>query len=461
MKIAMRLVLFSVIVSLSACTVETTGPGPDAVEPTITRGSVETDYTAPLDGQDQFVICQDEDTRLTYTFTYTGDLNRWTSYLQGVTTSEEKGREEFTLSSENIRRDGNTVTVTYLIRAEGAPLLTEGEIDTQGIVVVPEPKELGATQLFLEVEGFDGLEPELLSADPIPVITNCPEQSDAVELTNASYESEFKASVEGETRSVICNDRPTEFSYSFDYSGNLENWSSYFEGETTGQENGRADLTINSGPVSVEDGRVTVSYLLNPNSAPTQTEPVLETQGIVVSPTLEGETRLYIVTNNGDEEIEIRSDPIPVMSTCPAVEEETVEITGSDYTTNFTTTIDGESRAVICNDQTTNGTVTIDYEGDLETLELYYQGVETGDRTGTVEYNTPEQIRAIDGSGLSFRFTPDQAPQFTAGGEPILTTQGIVITPEILGETQFFVRANGVGEFQALDFEIPVAATCN
>lgn len=465
MKAITKLILLVALISLSACTVETTEPepGPGAVEPVISNGVVTTNYQATLPGSNspEDVICRDETTELSYSFDYSGDLSGWTSYLTGATTQRTVGEESFDLSDPRVERDGNRVTVTYRLGADAAPLLTEGDIETQAITVVPDPRVVGGTQLVLEVSGFSGFEPEVLSADPIPVITNCPaavEEDAPVTLTNASYKSEFQAEVDGTESSVICNDEDTAFSYTFTYSGNLQSWSSYFRGVESETETSENQFNLNSDAVEVNGNEVTVRYTIEAGAIPTLVEPALDTQGIVVTPTEPEFTELFVVVDDNGTDRVLRSGEIPVLEACGTVREEPVAVTDSSYTTEFTTTIDNESRDIICDDRLTTGVVNFDYTGDLESFNLRAVGQRDGEIVEIATY-TEEQITNTGSFRGAFQFQTGVAPRLTEGDAPI-STQGIIISPDIVGETLFYVQPNQTGDYQLLDFEIPIAAVC-
>ena len=173
---------------LSACeftvsgTVEPTEPQPRPVSINVDTASYATNYQAIVNGNRRFVICDDRTTELGYEFRYSGRLNSWTSLLRGNTTGTEAGRRTF--DSSQITEPG-LVKAIYEIRATNSPLLTEGpvsseaELSTQGIVVTPDPSDLGPrrpigyTDLIIRVNGSTGRGTSLVSDRPIPVIANC------------------------------------------------------------------------------------------------------------------------------------------------------------------------------------------------------------------------------------------------------------------------------------------------
>lgn len=116
------------------------------------------------------VICDDRTTELTYSFDYQGDLDRWSSYLEG----SRGGRVGERTFYPDYRGYGAAhVEVTYGIPPYTAPLSVdpnEGEVTPQAIVVVPKPVVIGHTTLYLSVNGYGS---RAFSSDPIPVINNC------------------------------------------------------------------------------------------------------------------------------------------------------------------------------------------------------------------------------------------------------------------------------------------------
>ena len=276
-------------------------------------------------------------------------------------------------------------------------------------------------------------------------------------ITDASYRSEFTAPVEGESRNVICNDRDTDFSYSFTYSGDLRSWESYFQGVESNEINGEVELNLESPGVSVEGNRVTVRYRLASESAPTLSAPGLDPQGIIVEPVVEGYTNLTIVVddNGVERKIDTKDDPIPVLSVCEDPQPVVAEITESSYSSEFTT--NSEPEGVICDDRATDVVVNFDYTGDLTSFNLRATGKRNGVEKVIATYTEDQIVNAGSFSGVVV-FQENEAPRFTAGDE--LSTQGIVITPDIVGETTFSVQLNEEGDYVPLDFEIPIAAVC-
>lgn len=303
-----------------------------------------------------------------------------------------------------------------------------------------------------------------VEVEPLPV----PEPS--VQISNASYQSEFTAVVEGNEREVICNDRDTSFSYTFTYSGDLTNWASYFEGVDSGTQNGRIERSITSTTaegVVVDGNNVTVYFTLTPDSIPTLVEPDLNVQGIVVTPQVKGYTNLVIVVDDNGVTRKLETqNPIPVLTACADTQTEPVAITSSSYgTTGYTAKIGDEDRDVICDDRTTTFILDFEYTGDLERFNIYFEGEDadgalTGSRSSVITY-TSEQIYEGFFSGV-FRFEAGQTPRIVEGdsSDIVMTTQAISVTPNVAGYTRAFVQPNAEGAYTPLDFNIPIVSTC-
>lgn len=104
-----------------------------------------------------------------------------------------------------------------------------------------------------------------------------------IDTSSASYATNYRAVVNGKEQAVICDDRTTELSYEFSYSGDLIAWTSYFEGVNTGTVEGRTSLSLNDNRVErLSSRRVKVTYTIPANAAPLST--AIDTQGIVVVP---------------------------------------------------------------------------------------------------------------------------------------------------------------------------------
>ena len=137
---------------------------------------------------------------------------------------------------------------------------------------------------------------------------------EGVTITNANYSSNYQANVEGSTQDVICDDRTTELSYSFRFSGNLNGWQSYLRGVTTGNITGRESFTLDSRFVDYNSSTntVTVRYEIPARSAPLAINP----QAIVIQPKVEGYTQLFLEFNGATGAYDLLSDDIPVLASC-------------------------------------------------------------------------------------------------------------------------------------------------
>lgn len=169
-----RVVLLLLTVSLGGCLIVTPTPAPtplNVLSATYQTNAQLTDGT--------FVICDNTTTTLIYKFRYEGELESWTSYLQGQKLGRVDGRETFTPGSENVSPyEQSGFEVTYTIPPTLAPYhnsAAEGELSPQAIEVVPVPQPtiIGASKLHLILQGANGDARPYIS-DDIPVIINCP-----------------------------------------------------------------------------------------------------------------------------------------------------------------------------------------------------------------------------------------------------------------------------------------------
>ncbi len=126
-------------------------------------------------------------------------------------------------------------------------------------------------------------------------------------ISNATYGTDFEATVDGELQDVICNDRTTNFTYGFNFNGDLRSWESYLKGVETGRIAGRISLDLSSDNVRYDraTNRVTVNYEIRANAAP---------QAIVVNPVLAGKTQLFL--QFGTYNYRLLSDPVPILESC-------------------------------------------------------------------------------------------------------------------------------------------------
>lgn len=303
------------VMLLAAC--EFTISGEITLRDNIRNASYSTNFEAVIDGEERFVICNDRTTTLTYSFTYEDRFTNWTSYLQGVDSGDIRGEVDLNLNDSRVQVNGNRVTVTYEIQAGAAPTLSEPVLDSQAIVVVPDA--VGYTRLYIRTADFANPAP-LISNPPIPVLANCQNasQPEPVSVSNAGYDTSYEATINGEPRNIICDNRLTELNYRFNYTGDLTTWTSFLKGDTTGTV--RGETSFNSSQITTP-GQVDVTYSILANGAPLLTDGGLSPQAIVVTPvpnpTVIGSTRLFIRVNGLNEEIPLSSNSIPVVSNCP------------------------------------------------------------------------------------------------------------------------------------------------
>jgi len=100
------------------------------------------------------VICDDDTTELTYSFTYTpnllGELESWTQRLIGQETGRTGFERTFVPGDDQVSFEGTTYTVDTIIPARAAPL----SLDGQAIIV--EPVVIGQSVLEITVRGNFG-----------------------------------------------------------------------------------------------------------------------------------------------------------------------------------------------------------------------------------------------------------------------------------------------------------------
>ncbi len=146
-----------------------------------------------------------------------------------------------------------------------------------------------------------------------------------VSFTDITFESDFRGSINGgPSQSVICDNRTTAVTYTFNVSGvqYLQKWSTRFFGQSTGASFDLPDFTINQF-VAVGD-RVTVTVNLFPGSAPKIRNAQPRAVVVVPTPTVIGATdiRLTIFDNQGGSvsgnlSVFRSEGKIPVVSNCP------------------------------------------------------------------------------------------------------------------------------------------------
>lgn len=139
-------------------------------------------------------------------------------------------------------------------------------------------------------------------------------------VSNASYRTNFRATVDGQERYIICDNRTTTLSYRFNYSGTLRSWSSYLRGQTTGTIRGRANFTSRD---ITTPGRVEVDYTIPRNQAPLSSGPepqALDPESIIIvpRPTVIGYTQLWLDINGSTRSFTFHNqgNAIPVVDGC-------------------------------------------------------------------------------------------------------------------------------------------------
>ena len=140
----------------------------------------------------------------------------------------------------------------------------------------------------------------------------------SINTRSASYTTNYRAAINGRERAVICDDRATELSYEFNYSGDLIGWTSYLQGVNTGTVKGRESFRLSDNRVERLGGnRVRVTYRIAGGGAPLST--AIDTQGIVVvpnEPTVVGGSRLFLNGDGFRSSVQLISNPIPVVDRC-------------------------------------------------------------------------------------------------------------------------------------------------
>lgn len=133
--------------------------------------SLETSYSVG----GRAAVCDNKTTQITYRFSYEGNLESWSSYLRGEKLDKVVLPETFTPKSSGVSPyETRGYEVIYNLPPNTAPYTVNpaGGTVPQGIVVVPDPTEIGATRLYLTLRSADG-ETKPFVSDAIPVLINC------------------------------------------------------------------------------------------------------------------------------------------------------------------------------------------------------------------------------------------------------------------------------------------------
>ena len=159
------------------------------------------------------------------------------------------------------------------------------------------------------------------------VVTGGGTPYEGVVVHDASYRTDARATIGGVDRFVICDDRVTELTYSFDYEGPLDAWTSYIRGVTSDHVIGRETFRPSSAGVSWDPHHVEVTYAIHAGIAPLGIDgadagprppaPGLGPQAIDVVPVPQviGYTRLYLELGTSGAR-QLVSKDIPVLADC-------------------------------------------------------------------------------------------------------------------------------------------------
>jgi len=139
-----------------------------------------------------------------------------------------------------------------------------------------------------------------------------------VETSNLRITGEYTGTINGVSQDVICDNKPSYVTYSFDFSGDLGSWTSSLEGVTTGDVVNTKDYTVVGNPPV--NGTVTARYDVLAKTAPLSVGGHLSAQGIIVVPNAKviGYTRVKITAYDfsGIPTFTRRSNSLPVVNNC-------------------------------------------------------------------------------------------------------------------------------------------------
>lgn len=171
-----RLLLLALAGVLSGCLIIAPEPTPDP-DPVTPLRVLEATFRTNFSANGQPAICSNLTTTVSYSFHYQGELESWTSYFRGVTLNQIKGERTFTPDGPEVNPyETNGYEVAYNLGPNFAPYSTdETGLGAKAIVPVPvpQPVKIGASKLYLVLEGEDGDAQPYVSPE-IPVIENCP-----------------------------------------------------------------------------------------------------------------------------------------------------------------------------------------------------------------------------------------------------------------------------------------------
>jgi hypothetical protein len=121
-----------------------------------------------------YVICDNLETRLVYSFEYSGYLEAWESALVGRQTGERKARVRRATSEPFSGPDFRFIDFTYVLLPGSAPLalgsLGNEELEVASIIVEPIPGS--GSRVELTVNGPGGYQRTFVSRY-FPVVSHC------------------------------------------------------------------------------------------------------------------------------------------------------------------------------------------------------------------------------------------------------------------------------------------------
>jgi hypothetical protein len=148
-------------------------------------------------------------------------------------------------------------------------------------------------------------------------------------VNSITFTSNFSATINGSKKAVVCDNKITEVTYTFRYSGKLASWESALVGDKTGDKKGQASFNSRSSGVTVSNGKVEVVYTIPFGSTPLNTGPVqaqaagsvaITPQSIIVveDPKVIGgiSLDLKVIDDVGDSD-KGNFGGIPVVNNCP------------------------------------------------------------------------------------------------------------------------------------------------
>jgi hypothetical protein len=142
------LVIASLAFVISGCVIEFSGT-PNSAD-IIGDPRLGTNYQRELavDAGEEYIICDDKETLLDYSFQFSGTLGSWRSYLEGKDSKVKNGDVTLNLSSRGVTYDANTntVRVSYAIQPNAAPTVLAP-------TAIVETRIKGTSILYLEVAG--------------------------------------------------------------------------------------------------------------------------------------------------------------------------------------------------------------------------------------------------------------------------------------------------------------------